>query len=250
MNEENETTAGGAARRDWAASILDSALGAPQDRGTLSEWAADRLRTLILDGDLPPGMPLRPKHLAERLGVSVMPVREALRILAADELVTISPRRSATVRGMAADDVEESFAIRGALEALAARVAVPNLTNSDMDRLRNMMDRLRAASDSDDLTTFLEHDRAFHALLSEASMRPQLANRIMGLWDSLRRVYALPESIEVTHMELTLASHEAILLGCESGDPAAVERAVRMHTEEAAGRIVPALRHRDTANRE
>jgi DNA-binding GntR family transcriptional regulator len=194
-------------------------------------------------------MALRPHQLAERLGISVMPVREALRILAADDLVTISPRRGARVRGMSADDVEESFAIRGALEALAARLAVANLTDADIGRLRAMVQELRVAEESDDLTTFLEHDRAFHVLLYEASMRSQLAKRIMDLWDSLRRVYRLPESIEGTHMGLALASHEAILQACESGDASAVERAVRQHTEDAALRIVPALRKAASAGR-
>ena len=64
----------------------------------------------------------------------------------------------------------------------------------------------------------------------------------MDLWDASRRVYKLAESIEAGHMQLALASHERILLACELGDPAAVERAVRAHTDEASDRIVPVLR--------
>ena len=248
MNEKGEPNAAGSSRRGWEKSILNSAIGAPQDRGTLSEWAADRLRALILDGHLPPGMPLRPDHLAERFGISVMPVREALRILAADDLVTISPRRGATVRGMSADDVEESFAVRGALEALAGRLATANLSDDDISRLGSLVEQLRSACAVDDLSAFLKYDREFHSILYSASSRPQLATRIMGLWDSLRRVYDLAESVESANMQATMSSHEAILHACESGDANAVEAAVREHTEEAAQRIVPVLRQRTPAS--
>lgn len=78
-------------------SILDAALSQPADRQTLAETVTGRLRELILDGQLPPGQPLRPNHLAPRLSVSVMPVREALRILEAEGLVSFTPRIGARV---------------------------------------------------------------------------------------------------------------------------------------------------------
>ena len=99
--------------------------------------------------------------------------------------------------------------------------------------------------DADDLSTFLEHDRDLHSLLYGASRRSQFAKRIMDLCDSLRRVYHLPESVEATHTQLASESHEAILMACELGDSEEVDREIREHTDDAARRILPALRHKD-----
>ena len=102
---------------------LDAVLSEPEDRHTLAESITGRLRQLILDGQLRPGQALRPADLAPRLGVSAMPVREALRILDAEGLVTFKPRIGARVAEIREEDVEELYLIRGALEGLAARLA-------------------------------------------------------------------------------------------------------------------------------
>jgi DNA-binding GntR family transcriptional regulator len=187
-------------------------------------------------------MPLRPSHLADRFGISVMPVREALRVLAAEDLVEISPRRGATVRGLSADDVEEAFAVRAALEALAARRAAANITDAHLLEMRRICAALRVACSERDLRSFVASDRAFHAHLYSLSGSPKLAQRIMDLWDSLRRVYFLSESTEQSHIEASMAAHEAIQEACESRDPHRISDACRSHTEEASARIVAALR--------
>ena len=131
-------------------SHLDAALNEPEDRQTLAESITGRLRQLILDGQLPPGQSLRPADLAPRLGVSVMPVREALRILEAEGLVTFKPRIGARVAEIDAEDVEELYLVRGALEGLAARLAVKNLTDEDLLDLHEAFDEMTAARASDD----------------------------------------------------------------------------------------------------
>ncbi len=93
-------------RRDDT-SILDAAFRKPAGRQTLAETVTARHRELILDGQLPPGQPLRPAHLAPRLGVSVMPIREALHILDTEGLVTFTPRIGARVAAINEEDVEE-----------------------------------------------------------------------------------------------------------------------------------------------
>ena len=108
-----------------------------RQRETMTEAAAGILRGLILSGKLPPGTPLRLNQLASRLGMSVMPVREALRALEAERLVTFRAHHGATVTELSAEDVEEAYAVREALEGLAARDGVRNLTDASLGLIRD-----------------------------------------------------------------------------------------------------------------
>jgi DNA-binding GntR family transcriptional regulator len=236
------------ARRDDTR-LLDAALSEPADRQTLAESITGRLRQLILDGQLPPGQSLRPADLAPRLGVSVMPIREALRILEAEGLVTFKPRIGARVAEISEEDVEELYLVRGALEGLAARLAVRNLTEAGLAELHEAFDEMTAALIRDDFVTFSQWDREFHRRHFSASGRPSLVKKILDLWDYGRRIYAIaPHTRE--SMEPAYAAHRAILEALDSRNARAAERHTRTHTEEAAERILAALRelHAGAAN--
>ena len=116
--------------------LIDEVDLAPHPRETLTEAAATALRNLILSGQLPPGTPLRLNVLAARLAMSVMPVREALRVLEAERLVTFRAHHGATVAELSMEDVEEAYAVRAALEGLAARDGVLNLTEASLAVIR------------------------------------------------------------------------------------------------------------------
>src|SRR6478735_9505873 len=149
------------ARREDTAH-LDEILSAPEDRHTLAESITGRLRQLILDGRLRPGQALRPADLAPRLGVSAMPIREALRILEAEGLVTFKPRIGARVAEIREEDVEELYLVRGALEGLAARLAATNVTDADLAGLHEAFDEMTAARARNDFDTFSQYDKEFH----------------------------------------------------------------------------------------
>lgn len=232
---------------------LDAVLNEPEDRQTLAESITGRLRQLILDGQLPPGQALRPADLAPRLGVSVMPIREALRILEAEGLVTFKPRIGARVAEIREEDVEELYLVRGALEGLAARLAATNLTDAGLAELHEAFDEMTAARAGDDFDAFSQYDREFHRRQYAAAGRPGLVKRILDLWDVGRRIYAIaPRTRE--SMEPAYEAHRAILEALDCHDADAAERRTRIHTEEAAERILTALRkaHKrgDAAGRE
>jgi DNA-binding GntR family transcriptional regulator len=219
---------------------LDVVLSEPQDRQTLAASITGRLRQLILDGQLPPGQALRPADLAPRLGVSVMPIREALRILEAEGLVTFKPRIGARVAEIKAEDVEELYLVRGALEGLAARLAATNLTDAGLAELREAFDEMTAARACDDFDAFSQYDREFHRRQYAASGRPGLVKRILDLWDVGRRIYAIaPRTRE--SMDPAYEAHRSILEALDRRDADAAERRTRIHTEEAAERILRAL---------
>ncbi len=153
-------------------SHLDAILSEPEHRQTLAESITGRLRQLILDGQLRPGQALRPADLAPRLGVSAMPVREALRILEAEGLVTFRPRIGARVAEIREEDVEELYLIRGALEGLAARLAATNLTDADLADIHEAFDVMTTARATQDFDTFSQYDKEFHRRQYAASGRP------------------------------------------------------------------------------
>lgn len=222
-------------------SILDAALSEPTDRQTLAETVTGRLRELILDGQLPPGQPLRPAHLAPRLSVSVMPIREALRILEAEGLVTFTARIGARVAEIDEEDVEELYLVRGALEGLAARLAVKNLTETDLLAVHEAFEEMGAARARDDYAAFSRWDREFHRRQFAASGRPGLVKKILEHWDAGRRIFAVTPHTQ-NPMEAAFEAHRAILEAVDSRDARAAQRLTRIHTEQAAERILSALR--------
>jgi DNA-binding GntR family transcriptional regulator len=220
---------------------LDAVLTEPEDRQTLAESITGRLRQLILDAQLPPGQALRPADLAPRLGVSVMPVREALRILEAEGLVTFKPRIGARVAEIKEEDVEELYVVRSALEGLAARLAAMNLTDAGLAELHDAFDQMATARAGDDFEAFSQYDREFHRRQYATSGRPGLVKRILDLWDVGRRIYAIaPRTRE--SMEPAYEAHRAILEALDRRDAKEAELRTRIHTEESAQRILRALR--------
>ena len=211
---------------------------------TLSAEVAERLGRLIIEGRLQPGAPLRLQAIAERMGVSVQPVREGIRMLAAEGLVTVEPHRGAFVNGLSIEEVEELYAVRAALEGLAARIATARLTDDDRADLEDGFGAMVKAEESGDLPGFIAADRAFHRRLYESADRPRLVARILDLWDKSTRSSPL-----VYHGWLpigdALADHRPLLKAVRADDPEAAQAATRIHLEDAALRVLAALREQE-----
>ncbi len=214
---------------------------APQPRETLTEAAASSLRALIVSGQLPPGTPLRLNILAARLGMSVMPVREALRALEAERLVTFRAHHGATVASVSPEDVEEAYAMRAALEGLAARDGVLNLTDEWLEVIRDkfrMMEEDHARGDRDALVA---HDQEFHRALYMAGGRPERMRRIVELWEGTRRAVPLIYR-SWDPLDVAIDAHRPILAAVEARDARAAAARSRAQTEQAGTRILRELR--------
>ena len=145
-----------------------------------TDHVLDAVRTAILTGDLAAGETLRQEELAERLGVSRMPVREAIKRLHAEGLVEVLPSRRVRVAALSRDEIEDIYDMRAALEPLAVRLAVPRLTRA---QLRDAAHALEAAADEEDAETFGVRNAAFHLSLMSACERPRLLAEIASLLD-------------------------------------------------------------------
>ena len=131
----------------------------------LQHVVADHLRTAILDGELKPGDWLRQKQIAEELGVSPMPVREALTKLSAEGVVEHVPYRGARVAILTTDDVADLYANRALLESMAAAAAAETITPEELAELRDLQSQMRGELTSERLSEYSRLNRRFHRVL-------------------------------------------------------------------------------------
>ena len=213
----------------------------------LPQWIAQRLRLDILEGKLKPGAWLRQEHLAQEHGVSQMPVREALKQLAAEGLVEHIPYRGARVVTFTQEDIEDLYACRAFLEGMAARWAARNVTSEELRELGELQDRMRECAGPSRLAEYRQLNRRFHGIVFGASRRAYLVRTLSQLWEAFPTMLwsNFPQTAAGASPEREasdIAEHDAILAALESGDPQATERAVRFHVEEAARQLAATLR--------
>jgi DNA-binding GntR family transcriptional regulator len=154
----------------------------------LSDQVKDRLLEAILDGRYPPGARIVETRVARELGTSQAPVREALRDLEALGLVETTAFRGARVRHPSADELLEAFVVRSQLETLAARLAVPRMTDADLDQLAGYLGEMRRAARIGDLHAEAVADAAFHGRVVEVSGNAML-RRVWQRLEPLSRTY-------------------------------------------------------------
>lgn len=193
-----------------------------------------QLERLITSGELAPGDRMAEVQLAERLGVSRGPVREAITALARDGLVVQYPNRGAFVRTVSEDDARHLYEVRSALFGLACQLAATRRQATVEIELRDLLASMRAAFERDDSEAYYELNRAFHRALLTASGNPRLLRQYEAISReiSLFRARALTVSENVAS---SLEEHEAIAAAVIDGDAEAARR-------RAADHIVGGLR--------
>ncbi|QEC49795.1 GntR family transcriptional regulator [Baekduia soli] len=214
----------------------------PTGPGTTPQHALDALRRAIVAGELRPGQRVRQEDVAERLGVSIAPVREALRVLEQEGQVTYRPRRGYFVTELRIDDLEEIYALRQVLEDRAARAALPTLDDDALDRIvlaaRDCVD----AAEAGDVAGELEANRRFHFAILEAPGHPHAMRLIRLLWDSTEAYRAMYyNSPEERHAAVD--AHDRILAAIRARDVDALVAELDAHRRRAldvlAGILAP-----------
>ncbi len=160
----------------------------PLPRTTLSDGAYAALLDAIVTGELPPGARLRDQELAERLGTSRTPVREALRRLADEGLVEVVPQAATRVAPVDLDRAAHAFPVVAALQALATRLGVPGLTRRALDRMRRHDAERARALRAGDIPAAIAADDAFHDVLIEAAGNHELRRSLDRLMPQIRRL--------------------------------------------------------------
>lgn len=202
-----------------------------QSPPTTTAYVIDSIRDSILNGQFSLGSRFDQKAIAEDLGVSLVPVREALRMLEGEGFVTINPRRGAFVTDISAAELEELYMIRAELEDLATRRAVPNLNPAQMAELAAIIELMEEATGMQEFAQLMELNRNFHFTIYNASESPLLSEMMSSLWNRsslYRRVFTyLPErAIQA------LQEHKEIYDACREGDSDAAGSAVRRNIRQ------------------
>jgi DNA-binding GntR family transcriptional regulator len=181
----------------------------------LRDLVCDELRRLIITGELPPGGRLVEDRLALQLGVSRNPVREALQVLAGEGFVELLPRRGAVVAQMTAEQAEELFDVRMALESLAARLAARRRDPGALERLRSVLERAREATDRGKLDLLAACNTEFHQCVVEAGGNAYLGLLVAPMARRVQWVFRTSAASRAPH---SWTEHEGLLSAIEAGD--------------------------------
>ncbi|WP_425388751.1 GntR family transcriptional regulator [Amycolatopsis jejuensis] len=188
-------------------------------RPLLRDEAYERIRHAIIDGSFPPGTPLRDADLAEQLGLSRAPVRQALLRLAEDRLVVSKPQSYTRVADFVADDVRDAVRLVRALHELAVREALPRLGAPQIAAMREANERFRAAVETGDAAAAIEADDELHDIPVQACGNRAVAATLDRYTPLLRRLEYARFSSLPAHRSVT--RHEELITALETGDGAA-----------------------------
>lgn len=201
---------------------------------TMAEYALEQLRESIILGELPAGTPLRLDDLARRLGMSISPIREAVRQLESLGLAKHVPHQGARVLEFDIHELQDLFQVRLSLESLAVRRAAAHFTEAAEQTARAHLVRFDAAASAGDVRGTMRAHTDFHFTLYEASQLPWLVPLIRPVWDRSERfrpaLLASQSGPQERHRE-----YDGLLLdACAAHDPVAAAQVLHDHLELAS----------------
>ena len=199
---------------------------------TAQEAVLVEIREQLLNGRLQPGDAIRPDVIGEQLGVSAVPVREALRILEGEGQVRYRPHRGYLVTELTADDLMEMYRIRELLEAEAVREAISNLQEDDIQTMRSAIEDMELARD--DVVKIRAANRRFHFALLDAAQMPHLSRMINWLWDASEPChYRSANFMHEENLERVAREHQQILDAVIAGDASKIIDELTKHQRHA-----------------
>ena len=198
------------------------------------------LRDQIAAGVFRPGAQLRQELLSREFGVSVPPVREALKTLEAEGQVVYAPHRGYFVASMSFDELAENYRIRELLETEAIRRSVPTIGMQDIARMREAIRDMERAHRSDDLHSLTVANRRFHFTVFDTARMPRMADMIRILWEQSDRYRSVYFST-AAHRRRVNAEHRVIVAAIRERDTDRAVGLLRSHRENALASLRPTL---------
>jgi DNA-binding GntR family transcriptional regulator len=200
----------------------------------LRDVVAAELRRLILDGTLPPGERLIEDRLADLLGVSRNPIREAIRMLEAEGFLEVTARRGSFVATLDGNQAADLFGVRLALEPLGARLAAGQVNRDHTSRMKQILAEVQSSPDDFELDTLAELHTELHSLIFEMTGNSYLI--AMAIPMVKRGQWLLRQSAPLRTPE-AWSEHHWLISAIESGDPELAEAAARHHVLSVRGPI-------------
>lgn len=204
----------------------------PINHPQMRDQVFEKLRQAIINGDLKPGERLVERTLAEQLGVSRTPVREAIRMLELEGLITFQPKLGAVVSRVSDSEVIEIYRIRAVLEGLAARMAAENITPDGIEKLMNKLKEMEKAAEERDIIQLEKFHRQFNDIIYQAANSPRLYSMISTLVDHIQLYtkvgYSQPKRIEEASKE-----HRQLAEAIVQKNKDLAEHAARKHIDNS-----------------
>jgi DNA-binding GntR family transcriptional regulator len=218
-------------------------------RQSLTSAVADRLRDQIIRGEIPEGAQLRQEAIATQYQVSRVPVREALRQLDAEGLISIVPNRGAIVPALSPADIEELFAIRALLEPEVLKLSIPRLTRDDISEADSVLRKYVSELNREDhVSAWGRLNWQFHSILYSRANQPRFMAIIRNVNNSGERYTRL--QLYLTHgIARANEEHHQILELCRQRDITAACRLLRQHIEHAGESLKVALEQKRSSTK-
>jgi DNA-binding GntR family transcriptional regulator len=208
----------------------------PIIRHNLHDAIVSRVRDMIIDGTLSPGMRIHEGNLGQDLGVSRTPLREALKFLASEGLVELAPGRGAVVRSFSAKDVEDSLIVLANLEELAGRLACVHASDEQIRDIRRIHDEMMQRYALRERLSYFKLNQSIHSAILKASGNEPLASVHGVLQARLRRIrYVGNESPE--KWAAAVADHEDMITALEARDGGRLAKVLTSHMQNTWRRV-------------
>jgi len=198
----------------------------------LGDLVYEALRDAIISQVLKPGERMMETELAEEMGVSRTPVREAMRKLELEEYIVMVPRKGAYVAGLSIRDINNLFEIRGALESLAAGLAATRATQEEIEAMERSLVMEANHFKTGDILNTIEADTNFHELIYKASKNIRLQNLLKDLRDQIQRFRTTSLAVP-GRMKLALSEHRRIVEAIADGNVQETKIVTKEHIESA-----------------
>lgn len=218
-------------------------LGVLSRRKSLGQHVFENLKHAILRGDIPPGSRLVENRLAETMGISRTPIREAMHKLEREGLLKKLPNSGFTVTGLTRQDIEETFGIRSVLESYAARLAAANHEDGELAPLEEKIEEYQACLDQGRMEDLPEINTQFHDILYALSRSPKLIKMVNDLRDQIYRFRKIILKAEA-RAKASNDDHRKMLKAMRKRDAERVERIVREHILRGQKMVLRELKNR------
>ena len=207
----------------------------------LRELVLDAIRSAIMNGTLQPRERLMEIQMAEELGVSRTPIREALRKLELEGFIVMVPRKGAYVSDLSFKDIADVFEIRAALEGLAAGLAAERITEEELERMERLLVEKQEAITQDDISKLVEVDTKFHELMYQASRNVRLGSIISNLREQIQR-FRLTSLSYPGRNKLSLEEHKKIVEAIQARDYQMARQLATEHIENAENVLIECIK--------
>ena len=198
------------------------------DHRTLRERILSTIRAAIVNGEIRPGTRIMEPELAERFGISRTPIREAIRQLESEGLISVIPRKGAIVASISPQDISNFYELKMILEGHAARLAAKNLTENDLAKMETVNRQIEAASAKKNLSRVLDLQNEFHEIFLRACGNDKLLAIVQNLVMQFQRIRLMPAMLG--RIKGSIRQHTEIIEAFRRKDAARAEELVRKNS--------------------